>query len=935
MRLISCHIENFGRLHDYTLEFGPEKTEILAENGWGKSTLASFLRVMFYGLSGDKKRDLSNERVRFAPWQGGVFGGELVFESGGKTYRAVRVFRDRAANDLFELYDESTGLRSADFSQDLGKELFRIDRESFARTALIGQDDISTAATDDVNSLIARLTGQTGDLERFEEADAALKKTLDHMNPDSVRGSLARQQSELLSMKTRIRNGEGIEANLRRAEDALQDLEARARREKTALKAAEELEDRAAAVQMLMAKKAEYSRTERVYREKAEAYRKAKEAFPVRVPEKEELEGLAEISASIGTDAREYQDSKLTDAEAAEYASLNAAFPETLPEDTAFSEAFRAARRLAALDDEIRVRCLSRDEKDALRALGEEFGENAPAGDAGSASRAETPSEMMALYGSIQGSRQRLEVKKAELERMDEHFEKAASGMRRGMILLLAAAGCLVLAVLLFLLFGQGTASADIEDAVRLVVSGSGMPPWSYMVPLALFVILVAAGLIVFFKYFPAGNRQAEAGLVEASDAVRELYDAVRQDEEKLGGYLERHGETVRLPEDAEERRTGSGRTGRVLRALSGIQRRYTLYEQLREKDESVREDALFERKAELSEQLDAFLAIGQMTAEDGEYTDSLYLLRERANRCRYLRARRARADRAKDAVLDKRTELSVFLEGLGLLDGSRNAPKIMEMQSLLASLPEKRSVLLLTRNAMEEALTERSRFVASNDMDEILKETDTTGIPTPEEAREAVRACRARAEALQAELLNGSRQAELLREQYEAWLDLKEQEGDAADAYNRALTRYETVLRARTFLTEARDRLTGAYTAPILEGFRKYYGLLSGDSGEQFSMDVRSRISYRAEGLPRDTQTCSRGYRDLVGLCLRFALLDAMYPDEKPPVILDDPFANLDTEKLSHAGAFTDAVSKEYQIVYFTCHESRTAAAEGAAAVS
>lgn len=32
----------------------------------------------------------------------------------------------------------------------------------------------------------------------------------------------------------------------------------------------------------------------------------------------------------------------------------------------------------------------------------------------------------------------------------------------------------------------------------------------------------------------------------------------------------------------------------------------------------------------------------------------------------------------------------------------------------------------------------------------------------------------------------------------------------------------------------------------------------------------------------------------------MRFALVDAMYPGEKPFLILDDPFVNLDDEKLA-----------------------------------
>jgi uncharacterized protein YhaN len=56
----------------------------------------------------------------------------------------------------------------------------------------------------------------------------------------------------------------------------------------------------------------------------------------------------------------------------------------------------------------------------------------------------------------------------------------------------------------------------------------------------------------------------------------------------------------------------------------------------------------------------------------------------------------------------------------------------------------------------------------------------------------------------------------------------------------------------------------------------------------------------------------------------MRFALVDAMYPVEKPFLVLDDPFVNLDEEKMEHGTHLLKQISSEYQILYFTCHESR-----------
>ena len=55
-----------------------------------------------------------------------------------------------------------------------------------------------------------------------------------------------------------------------------------------------------------------------------------------------------------------------------------------------------------------------------------------------------------------------------------------------------------------------------------------------------------------------------------------------------------------------------------------------------------------------------------------------------------------------------------------------------------------------------------------------------------------------------------------------------------------------------------------------------------------------------------------------------RLALVDAMYPKEKRFLVLDDPFVNLDEEKMAHGNELFGKISGEYQILYFTCHASR-----------
>lgn len=68
MRLLRCHIENFGVLSGFDYEFPEGLAVICRENGFGKSTLAAFLKAMFYGLPRTGAHNVTeNERRRFEP----------------------------------------------------------------------------------------------------------------------------------------------------------------------------------------------------------------------------------------------------------------------------------------------------------------------------------------------------------------------------------------------------------------------------------------------------------------------------------------------------------------------------------------------------------------------------------------------------------------------------------------------------------------------------------------------------------------------------------------------------------------------------------------------------------------------------------------------------------------------------------------------------
>ena len=143
MKLLRLSVENFGKLSGYDWELESGLNTVCQDNGFGKSTLAAFIKAMLYGLPASTKRNLDkNERKKYLPWQGGAYGGSLEFECALGAFRIERFFGAKEANDEFRLFDLTTNKPSEVFSADVGIELFGIDAEGFARSAFLSQSGI-------------------------------------------------------------------------------------------------------------------------------------------------------------------------------------------------------------------------------------------------------------------------------------------------------------------------------------------------------------------------------------------------------------------------------------------------------------------------------------------------------------------------------------------------------------------------------------------------------------------------------------------------------------------------------------------------------------------------------------------------------------------------------------------------------------------------
>ena len=172
MKIIECYVKAFGNIKNKKYSFREGLNVIREDNGYGKSTLAAFIKAMLYGLGDTKRASLKeNERKRYLPWSGERASGTLTLVSGKSQYRIERSFGKKASEDSFRLIDLRTGRQTEDYSDSFGTEIFGIDSDGFERTVFLSERSLDPAsANNSVAAKLSDLASIDGDLGMLDEA---------------------------------------------------------------------------------------------------------------------------------------------------------------------------------------------------------------------------------------------------------------------------------------------------------------------------------------------------------------------------------------------------------------------------------------------------------------------------------------------------------------------------------------------------------------------------------------------------------------------------------------------------------------------------------------------------------------------------------------------------------------------------------------------
>ena len=757
MKLICLYIENFGGLSKFALNFEAGLTTINQPNGFGKTTLAEFIRAMLYGFLRKTKTLEKNRRQRYAPWNGGSYGGNLVFEHEGQRYRIERTFGASPKGDTFALIDLATNRKSNRFSEEIGIELFGLDSDSFERSTYLPQmREEGTLSTAIIQAKLNDLVEDSNDVANYDKAIALLKAKRSALIPyRGSGGTVAEANAKISQLQMQLDQALLQKTQLEEAQENEKRTKAEIEATQTALEQARGALAEAAEMSAMVAQQRQYQQLQAQHRQASLRIKNCRDRYSLGFPDEETLSSA-----------------------------------EAMADRWAILTAQTGRSGWAQLP--------SMEEMNDCRWMCEEF-------------------------AALQQKNQKLQASASELMQEARQHQEAKKNLL----------GCWILGII------------------------------------SLFS-LVAGALLALKEMRLYGAIGLAVGAVAAVTATA-IYLARRK-------------------------------------------KRRVLKKALDEKLHAVQQEirASIEKSNAYRNQISQFLFPYFGKTEPPQFLACLIQLERDTQLDVQAQQRNAEAEKC-------RIQLERFFLNMG-------CPMEQDVRAQLRRLREDiRDVQ--TAQTTQRMLEAQLATLEETCGDILFAELRATGDPRQLKLEE---------QQLRESLTKQTEQLIIIRQRVQSLRAQVDQIGSlwqALEHWKQRLDQDRENVRilddTMSFLQLAKDKLSTSYLGTIQSRFGHYLTQLEGSAGENYFIDTDFRIQLERMGQARDLAYFSAGQADLVMLCMRLALVDALFKGQETFVILDDPFVNLDDVHTAQAQRLLRKLSGERQILYLTCHSSRTLASK------
>lgn len=229
MRIVSVSIKAFGKLANVDLNFKEGVNVISNVNGFGKTTMAAFIRAMLYGFTYGRVKG-ATDASHYAPWGSDEkFGGSMTVEHNGETYRIERFFGKAARSEQLTVTNVKTN-KPLTVETSLGEFFLGLTAESYDRSAYFPQEAVELSTNDNFEARLANLV-QNNDVD-YDKVQKDLRDYRRDLRLERGNGgkiyeltTLQRQyRQELHDAETAKRRGVEINARLKDIADERRQL---------------------------------------------------------------------------------------------------------------------------------------------------------------------------------------------------------------------------------------------------------------------------------------------------------------------------------------------------------------------------------------------------------------------------------------------------------------------------------------------------------------------------------------------------------------------------------------------------------------------------------------------------------------------------------------------------------------------------------------
>lgn len=868
MELLSARIINFGKLHDKVFDFKKGINSFLYENGWGKTTLSVFIKSMLYGMEYTTSKDVDkNEKLKYLPWQGGIYGGSLNFVYKDKQYQIKRTFSLKKNEDTFELIDLKTNKKSNDFSTDLGTELFGINRETYGRSVHVSLAE-SPAGSADISSKLNNLI-EAGDISNFDDAINVLEDKATEIKAKRGKNDrISFLQNKIDSDRKYIDEiNAKINQNLEYSEkiDGIN----------STIKEQKEKDD---LIRQKISKTEKYGKKMFYEQLKADVtkYETAKKEiidfFNGDIPSSETVRNIDSISSRLTTIESNIANQSATQSEIDNYESLRSYFAGDIPTSEQINNCLKLDTEYKDFKQKENSLKLTPDEESELNLLkdkynGEEITENLIT------EKINEVEIIQSKHKELNGLQNDFTTKNNELT-----LAKAIKPKNTKRII------CFIISLILI-----------IGGAVCLFLFNRTIGIISF----SLAVLSLALGFI--FKTSDNDTSAIQSELQELKDQMSSLQNYIDNKENEIKLFISKYYSNY----DSE------------IIALSNIKTEYNTFVRLNKKndDYSTWISQQDKSSAEYESEIRMFAKRYCKTEDISSITNEIQTLNDKLQKLNSLENKiNADSDNGK-AQAEEKEKLSKILNQYKTNKTLNFNEQVLQIHDKITEINNIDKQIADSKQAVKEFEEDSNNDIASfaelekpeKTVDELEKErTCISDIIT--ENNKTISDYQ--------KIIDDNLTDIDKKEDVETEIERLKDEMEQAKAENKILVRTSELLRL------AKEKLDANYSDPMKNGFNKYIEMLGGKLNLLINTDLE--VSVDESGQTHESIYLSDGYKDMVNFCSRMALVDALFKDVKPPIILDDPFVNLDDDKVPKALKLVKDISNENQVLYFACHQSR-----------